>query len=110
MKTSSLILFFKSHIDTFTRKDGSVVAAHDDKRQAATEPEIHQHSSRQTHKDWKSSAPHKGKVNGWDLFHDDVQDQHVLMTPHSSARFKSEAEARDWGGRNKANSKGPFKG
>ena len=32
MKTSSLILFFKSHIDTFTRKDGSVVSAHDDKR------------------------------------------------------------------------------
>lgn len=25
----------KSHIDAFTRKDGSVVAAHDDKRQAA---------------------------------------------------------------------------
>lgn len=30
----NLVLFFKSHIDTFTRKDGSVVAAHDDKRQA----------------------------------------------------------------------------
>lgn len=32
MKTSRLILFFKSHIDTFTRKNGSVVQAHEDKR------------------------------------------------------------------------------
>lgn len=31
----SVILFFKSHVDTYTRKDGSVVRAHDDKRQAA---------------------------------------------------------------------------
>lgn len=28
----NLVLFFKSHIDTYTRKDGSVVTAHDDKR------------------------------------------------------------------------------
>ncbi len=25
----SLLLFFKSHVDSFTRKDGSVVAAHE---------------------------------------------------------------------------------
>ena len=29
-----LVLFFKSHIDAYTRKDGSVVHAHDDKRLA----------------------------------------------------------------------------
>lgn len=37
MKTSPLILFFKSHIDTFTRKDGTVVNAHEDGRQAAAD-------------------------------------------------------------------------
>lgn len=31
----TIALFFKSHVDTFTRKDGSVVAAHDDKRPEA---------------------------------------------------------------------------
>lgn len=40
MKNAPVLLFFKSHIDTFTRKDGSVVQAHDDKRQAA-EPKPH---------------------------------------------------------------------
>lgn len=29
------VLFFKSHVDTYTRKDGTVVQAHEDKRQAA---------------------------------------------------------------------------
>lgn len=38
----------KSHIDAFTRKDGSVVAAHDDKRQAAQPKYINE-----THK-WAS--------------------------------------------------------
>lgn len=38
MKTSPVILLFKSHIDTYTRKDGSVVQAHDDKRTAASKP------------------------------------------------------------------------
>jgi hypothetical protein len=31
MKTSPVILFFKSHVDTFTRKDGTVVQAHERK-------------------------------------------------------------------------------
>ena len=35
MKPEPITLFFKAHIDTYTRKDGSVVQAHDDKRQAA---------------------------------------------------------------------------
>ena len=30
-------LFFKAHVDTYTRKDGTVVQAHDDKRQAHKE-------------------------------------------------------------------------
>lgn len=28
------VLFFKSHIETYTRRDGTVVTAHDDKRKA----------------------------------------------------------------------------
>lgn len=32
------VLFIKSHIDTYTRQDGAVVAAHDDKRTAAAAP------------------------------------------------------------------------
>lgn len=34
MKNAPVILLFKSHIDTYTRTDGTVVQAHDDKRQA----------------------------------------------------------------------------
>lgn len=32
---TKLALFFKSHVETYTKKDGTVVQAHDDKRQAA---------------------------------------------------------------------------
>lgn len=49
MKTSPVILFFKSHIDTFTRKNGSVVNAHDDKR---TKREADQKSGNGG-KDWR---------------------------------------------------------
>jgi len=35
MKTSPPILFFKSHVETYTRKDGTVVRAHDDTRTQA---------------------------------------------------------------------------
>lgn len=38
MSTNAIPLFFKAHVDTYTRKDGSVVPAHDDKRQAASAP------------------------------------------------------------------------
>lgn len=34
-KTPIILLFAKSHIDTYTRQDGTVVRAHDDKRQPA---------------------------------------------------------------------------
>lgn len=34
MTKPAIALFFKSHIDTYSRKDGSVVVAHDDKRKA----------------------------------------------------------------------------
>lgn len=33
--SQAVVLFFKSHVDTYTRKDGTVVGAHDDKRTAA---------------------------------------------------------------------------
>lgn len=33
-----IALFFKAHVETYTRKDGAVVAAHDDKRPAARAP------------------------------------------------------------------------
>lgn len=32
MSTKPIILFFKSHVDTYTRKDGTVVSAHEDNR------------------------------------------------------------------------------
>ena len=33
--SKAVVLLFKSHVDTYTRKDGTVVHAHEDKRQAA---------------------------------------------------------------------------
>lgn len=38
MSSNPVPLFFKAHVDTYTRKDGTVVQAHDDKRQAARRP------------------------------------------------------------------------
>ena len=38
MTTSPIILFFKSHVETYTRQDGTVVHAHDDKRTKSAEP------------------------------------------------------------------------
>lgn len=35
MKKAPVVLFFKSHVDAYTRTDGTVVQAHEDKRQAA---------------------------------------------------------------------------
>mgnify|MGYP000028188924 CR=1 FL=1 len=34
MTKPAIALFFKSHIDTYTRGDGTVITAHDDKRKA----------------------------------------------------------------------------
>lgn len=38
MSSNPIPLFFKAHVDTYTRKDGSVVQAHDDSRPAARRP------------------------------------------------------------------------
>lgn len=35
MQTAPLVLFFKAHVDTYTRGDGTLVEAHDDNRPSA---------------------------------------------------------------------------
>lgn len=112
MKNAPVILLFKSHVDTYTRKDGTVVQAHEDKRQAAAEqksgPEVKTMMSDGTYKQWKRAVPHKGKVNGWDHFHDQVAGRHVLMTSYNAVGFDTEHEAKEWAGKNKAKPKGDW--
>lgn len=38
MKTRKAVLFFKSHVAQYVRKDGTVVGAHEDKRTKAAQP------------------------------------------------------------------------
>lgn len=69
--TANSLLFVKSHVNAFTRKDGTFVAAHDDKRTAAA-PAASNHNMASFDKNWGDSVEHHGSeakaafAKGWD--------------------------------------------
>ena len=69
--TANSLLFLKSHVSAFTRKDGTFVAAHDDKRQAAA-PAAANHNMKSFDSNWDKSVEHHGSEakaafsKGWD--------------------------------------------
>ena len=65
MKIEPVILLFKSHVETYTRKDGTVVRAHDDRR-AAAKPK------QQSHDEWESSVAAK-VAEKLDISHSDAE-------------------------------------
>jgi hypothetical protein len=72
----TMILFLKSHIDQYTRKDGSIVQAHDDNRQPAQIPQ--------------AAAGLAGpKREQWMAAH---QEQHERMHQHMPALQREMAE------------------
>lgn len=68
-----LVLFFKSHIDTYTRKDGSVVHAHDDKRQAAA-------------KDWRDEENWHSRTQGKFKTYSEAQLHYVINDAGEAAK------------------------
>lgn len=71
--TKPLILFFKSHIDTYTRKNGSVVQAHDDKRQAKT-------------KDWRDEENWHSRTMAKFATYDEAQLRYVIKDAGEAAK------------------------
>jgi len=71
----ALALFFKSHIDTFTRKDGSVVGAHDDKRQAA-----------KPKKDWRDEENWHSRTQGKFATYSEDQLHYVIKDAKEAAK------------------------
>ena len=68
-----LALFFKSHIETYTRKDGSVVQAHDDKRQAAK-------------KDWRDEENWHSRTQGKFATYNEDQLRYVIKDASEAAK------------------------
>lgn len=69
--TANSLLFVKSHVNAFTRKDGTFVAAHDDKRTASA-PSAPSHNMASFDKNWSDSVEYHGSEEkaafskGWD--------------------------------------------
>lgn len=105
MNKPAVILFFKSHIDTYTRKDGTVVQAHDDKR-TPKHPEIKKFMSDAGYKSAKKTHQSRGKVNGWDHVIDPLYGHHKLMTKYNVVGFDSEGDALEFAKHNKAKTSG----
>jgi len=78
-----LALFFKAHVNTFTRKDGSVVAAHDDKRPAA--------------KDWRDEENWHSRTMGKFKTYSDEQLRFVIKDAGEASK-----NAQDMGNEKKA--------
>lgn len=78
-----LALFFKAHVDTYTRKDGSVVEAHDDKRPAA--------------KDWRDEENWHSRTMGKFKTYDESQLRYVIKDAGEAAKH-----AREMGNEKKA--------
>jgi hypothetical protein len=74
-----MLLFFKAHVKTYTRKDGTVVKEHDDKRHAAgakpsTSPkggakklpghwmDAHDHAVEASYAAWNHGEPHEDAI------------------------------------------------
>lgn len=77
MKKSPTILFFKSHVDTYTRKDGTVVQAHEDKRQAAA-------------KDWRDEENWHSRMQGKMKTHSEAELRYIIKDAREAARLAYE--------------------
>lgn len=82
MKTSPIALFFKSHIDTFTRKDGTVVQAHEDKRTKREEAQRASNGGKdwRDEENWHTRTQEKMKTHSEDelrFIHKDATDAAV---------------------------------
>lgn len=77
MKKSPIILLFKSHIDTYTRKDGTVVQAHDDKRQAAA-------------KDWRDEENWHSRMQGKMKTHSEAELRYIIKDAREAAKLAYE--------------------
>ena len=67
MNKPAVILFFKSHVDTYTRKDGSVVHAHEDGRKPSTRRDPSgnfQHKETKKNFHWWDTNDEWAKKNG----------------------------------------------
>jgi len=73
MKNAPVVLFFKSHVDTYTRKDGSVVHAHDDKR---TKREEAQRASNGG-KDWRDEENWHSRMQGKMKTHSEAELRYI---------------------------------
>lgn len=65
-------LFFKSHVKTYTRKDGTVVEAHDDKRQST--------------KDWRDEENWHSRTQGKFATYSDAQLDYVVKDAREAAK------------------------
>jgi len=68
-----IVLFIKSHIDTYTRKDGTVVQAHDDKRQAPA-------------KDWRDEENWHSRTQGKFATYSEEQLRYVIKDAGEAAK------------------------
>lgn len=76
MKNAPVLLFFKSHIDTYTRKDGTVVQAHDDKRTAA--------------KDWRDEENWHSRMQGKMKTHSEAELRYIIKDAREAAKLAYE--------------------
>lgn len=65
------VLLLKTHVDTYTRKDGSVVQAHEDKRQAA--------------KDWRDEENWHSRTQGRMATLDDAALRYIIKDATEAA-------------------------
>lgn len=77
MNKPAVILFFKSHVDTYTRKDGTVVQAHDDKRQAAA-------------KDWRDEENWHSRMQGKMKTHSEAELRYIIKDAREAAKLAYE--------------------
>lgn len=70
-----IILLLKSHVDTYTRKDGAVVAAHDDKRTKKAKPV----------KDWRDEENWHARTIGKFKTYTDEQLRYVIKDATEAA-------------------------
>lgn len=90
---TSVVLFFKSHVDTFTRKNGSVVGAHDDKRTAAPKKDWRDEENWHTRTQMKMETHSEDQLRG---IHKDATETAEIgeksgFDPKKTGKYRDEA-------------------
>ena len=94
MKNAPVILLFKSHIDTYTRKDGTVVQAHDDKR---TKREEAQRAGNDG-KDWRDEENWHSRMQGKMKTHSEAELRYIIKDAREAAKLAYERGNHKKGG------------